>query len=654
MFDDGAMVNAIDAGVFEQVKNRLSVLEVSGKLLRMADGRIVPSVGVWQGMVSVGKAQHTGTFEVFDSGKAWVLLFGKLLLEGFGAIHDYGPDEIWLPVGDKGLLVHNQFNDTSNPGSRLMVGLTTDIKQQVMPREDNLAPAASQTSDAGAESYPFNPARVKAILEDITIGADLSHEQRQEVLALLAEFADCFALSMSEVIAVKGAEHQLNIPDGATFKTKVNQQPLSQPQKVFYDEVIDKMLEADIIQPIPHRDVKCCGATTLAKKAHEGAGLTLEELQHRVNDNCTEAGFAPAFEHLLPPQPVQSDNPSESTVNSSPNQKWCVCQDFAELNNVTKVPPMPQGDIRMKQQRLSGHRWVTTFDFASGFYARAIPEDQQPYVCFYVQGRGYFSYERMPFGLTGAPSTFADMTAKALGNLVGSMIELFVDDGGMAGYAGIAQPLTDLQRQLELPKLKGKAAYWRVMKGCPLEGKWTKEHNYAFLLLKAALTNEPVLQGPKYDGTPFIVTTDGCKFGFTGMLTQKHTTVLPNGKEVTRLHLVGFASKRTSVTEEKYKPFILEFAALKYSLDKFSDVVWGFPVELETDCQALQDHLLNGKINSTHARWRDGVLAHQIVNVRHQPGRLNPVADGISCKFVNLPYEDGDSHKWTVSEDWEA
>lgn len=30
------------------------------------------------------------------------------------------------------------------------------------------------------------------------------------------------------------------------------------------------------------------------------------------------------------------------------------------------------------------------------------------------------------------------------------------------------------------------------------------------------------------------------------------------------------------------------------------------------------------------------------------------VADGLSRKYVNLPKEDGDSHEWTVSEDWEA
>jgi hypothetical protein len=222
------------------------------------------------------------------------------------------------------------------------------------------------------------------------------------------------------------------------------------------------------------------------------------------------------------------------------------------------------------------------------------------------------------------------------------------------GYASIAQPLTDLARKLDLPKLKGKAAYTRAMKGHSLEGLWGKEHDHAFLRLKVALINEPVLKGPKYDGTPFIVTTDGCKYGFAGMLTQKFTTVLPNGVEKTTTHPIGFSSKRTSPTEEKYKPFILEFAALKHCLDKFSDIIWGYPVELETDCQALRDHLLSTTLNSTHARWRDAVLAHNIIDVRHRPGRLNVVADGLSRKFVNIPKEPGDGHEWTVSEDWEA
>ena len=78
---------------------------------------------------------------------------------------------------------------------------------------------------------------------------------------------------------------------------------------------------------------------------------------------------------------------------------------------------------------------------------------------------------------------------------------------------------------------------------------------------------------------------------------------------------MAFALKHMSPVEEKYKPFMLEFAMLKFTMDKFNDIIWGFPVEIETDCQALQDVLVSTKLNTTHARWCDGVIAHQITDV---------------------------------------
>ncbi|KAG2743047.1 hypothetical protein P692DRAFT_20747766, partial [Suillus brevipes Sb2] len=78
---------------------------------------------------------------------------------------------------------------------------------------------------------------------------------------------------------------------------------------------------------------------------------------------------------------------------------------------------------------------------------------------------------------------------------------------------------------------------------------------------------------------------------------------------------------------------LLEFTALKFGLDKFSDVVWGFLVEIETNCQALKDVLLNDHLSAAHARWRDGILAHNIIDVRHVPGKLNVIADGLSWQW---------------------
>ena len=257
---------------------------------------------------------------------------------------------------------------------------------------------------------PHKPERVASILNTITLGQDLTNEQAEMVRKLIAEFADCFALSVSEVTAVKDTVHHLNIKPGTDFSKSIHQRPLTPPQRQYLNTKIDELLKAGIIEQCSPSDVKCTAPIILAQKAHEGQGLTLDELRYRVNEECVAAGLEPAFE--------TGTKPTRTKEQKSSDQKWRICMNYGEINKHTVIAPMPQGDIRLKQQNVSGHRWVCTFDFASGFYAVTIDPESRPYTCFYVEGRGYFWCVRMPFGLTGAPSTFAEMTARHLHDLL--------------------------------------------------------------------------------------------------------------------------------------------------------------------------------------------------------------------------------------------
>ncbi|KAF9039394.1 hypothetical protein BJ165DRAFT_1531471 [Panaeolus papilionaceus] len=95
-FDDGAMVNVLDEKFFNAIQHRLAKPTPSVRVMRMADGRAIPSKGVWNGMVELAGAKRKAAFEIFASGGAWKALFGKPLLEAFNAIHYYGPDEIQI------------------------------------------------------------------------------------------------------------------------------------------------------------------------------------------------------------------------------------------------------------------------------------------------------------------------------------------------------------------------------------------------------------------------------------------------------------------------------------------------------------------------------------------------------------------------------
>ena len=772
LVDGCAMVAAMCTTVFDKVKHRLGEWKRSERQLRMGNGAIVPSLAVWKGRMKLGEVTINGEFEVFDSGGSWAFLLGKPLLRLFRAKQSYGPDTVSIR-GDNNQkeTLHNQIKRTRAGGDKPGISLTLDVKQHdaiiggssemkppsrevlkdtthetkkhtnnttypvYVTTEEKPKPGGGIEAILTRETDPRNPERVKRILEEVTIGPDVTQEQRILAQELIQEFADCFALSIKEVNAIPGAEHKLNIPEGTTFRTKIPPRSYNPNQRAFIDAKVDEMLEAGIIRPIHPNEVRFVAQTVLAQKTHEGQGLCIEELKHKVNDQCLTNNIPGKFDLPLLPE----RNTAPPTPQNTPT-KWRMCQDFGGINRVTETAPVPQGDIRAKQLRLSGHRYIHVFDFAAGFYGIAVHPDSQPYITFFVEGRGYFAYQRMPFGVTGGPSEFGHVTGQRFHDLIAaSILELFVDDGGMAsnsfeegmnklrtlltrvrrekmslspsklklfmteavfagaqvgpqgvspdsgkltaivewpipedashlegflgltsyfrdlvkGYARIESPLRNLLRQVPIPPGAKKHKYQQTMRAFKLKELWTTEHTNTFLTLKARLISEPVLSAPKYDGTPFILTTDGCKDAFAGVLSQRIKSTLPGGKEVTRLHPIAFASKRTSTSEEKYKPFLLEFAALKYSFDKFSDIVYGYPVEVETDCQALRDVLMNDKLSATHARWRDGVLAHNIVDVRHIPGVTN-IADGISRQYENTPKSDKDGSNWDVDPDWES
>jgi hypothetical protein len=245
-------------------------------------------------------------------------------------------------------------------------------------------------------------------------------------------------------------------------------------------------------------------------------------------------------------------------------------------------------------------------------------------------------------------------TAQSLHSFLG-LTQYFRDL--IENYAAVEGPLRDLLGLVDTTASKSKRTFRQIMRGFQLGPVWTDEHTRCFLRLKRILTSEPVLRSPRFetvDKHPFIVTTDGCQGGFAGTLTQEMETTLPKGKVVVREHPIVYASKRTSSAEKRYPPHLLEFAALKFSLDKFANVVRGQPVLVKTDCRALRDVLANDKLNVAHDRWQNGILGYNIVAAKHIKGRNNVAADVLSRKYEDVEEEDGDGHEWSVSPDWEA
>jgi hypothetical protein len=374
----------------------------------MANGSLVPSQGVWKGTLKWGSATIATSFEVFDSGGVWKMLIGKLLLEQFGAIHDYALDQITLPlssqlafttVASTKFLIATLPADSINTrkvsvDEQYIFELTQQVPQEQLDEyttalsragahivisdkhpvismvtcssldspcspisfptdsmqnnndssEDNVWPVLTDTNEILGEipdfpkptqgasvfthnSDPFKPERVAEVMSSITIGEDLSIEQRLQVSNLCEEFADTFALAVSEVYPVTFKNFKLTFPGGSTFSTKVNQRPLTPPQCEYLYEHLNKLEAAGIIRRIAPEDVKAASQMVLAQKAHDSEGPPFEELLHRINNQCRKYGL-PVHDDLPPRPPPTNDARTEATTPS----KWRVCQNFAEIN----------------------------------------------------------------------------------------------------------------------------------------------------------------------------------------------------------------------------------------------------------------------------------------------------------------------------------
>ncbi|KZP23550.1 hypothetical protein FIBSPDRAFT_737102, partial [Athelia psychrophila] len=97
---------------------------------------------------------------------------------------------------------------------------------------------------------PFAASRVQEILSQVKIGEDISTHQRKRIHALITEFADVFALSLTEVRTVNWYKHHLNIDPDVPLPQRASQRPVSGPQKDWLFSMLDNMEEAHVIKKV--------------------------------------------------------------------------------------------------------------------------------------------------------------------------------------------------------------------------------------------------------------------------------------------------------------------------------------------------------------------------------------------------------------------
>ena len=307
--------------------------------------------------------------------------------EGLVHVKDKVPDR-WIviepPVSSSlpgGILVTScliSFPDT--PSKKVPVVLRNESKHDIIiPAKSVIAEIHALQIVVPGNQGPPNSAhqdRPPKSPEDVKLkfnfdGSPLSAEWRERIEQKLGAMPEVFALHDSDFGRTDKVKHQIKLSDQTPFKHRS--------------------------RPIRPQDLD-------AVRRH------LQEL--------SEAGVI---------QESESPFSSPIVVVRKKNGDVRLCIDYRKLNLQTIKDAYALPNLEETFSALTGSKWFSVLDLKSGYYQIEVEEADKPKTAF-VCPLGFWEFNRMPQGITNAPSTFQRLMEKCMGDINLKEVLVFLDD----------------------------------------------------------------------------------------------------------------------------------------------------------------------------------------------------------------------------------
>ena len=185
------------------------------------------------------------------------------------------------------------------------------------------------------------------------------------------EYADIFAVNSAEIGRMDLVYHQINTGDSNPVKQQAQRIPFALRPKV--EQMINEMLEQGVIE--------------------------------------------------------ESSSPWASPIVlvSKPDGSTRFCVDYRRLNAVTKTDEFPLPRVDDCLDMLSGMKYFSTLDLASGYWQVAMSPESKEKTAF-ITHEGLYEFCVMPFGLCNVPATFQRLMGRVLSGLIPKKCMVYLDD----------------------------------------------------------------------------------------------------------------------------------------------------------------------------------------------------------------------------------
>lgn len=293
----------------------------------------------------------TGFIDNIDLGPS--IFLGKALVTNRnGLAYAYVINSSETAVKIRGPVVTlEEVDKPEDLGSQLTDTRLTSVQSILLTkaRENN----TNNTSRTLHFSPNYDSERLHTLMENLRLN-HLNDEEKQSITDLAIEFNHLFFLPGDKLKHTQLVSHTIPTTDDIPIHTKQYRYPQIHKEEI--NTQVNKLLDQHIIK---HSSSPYNSPVWIVPKKTDAAG----------------------------------------------NKKWRMVIDFRKLNEKTVGDAYPLPNITDILDQLGSAKYFSKFDLASGFHQIPMHPDHSPKTAFSTP-HGHYEYNRMPFGLKNAPSTF--------------------------------------------------------------------------------------------------------------------------------------------------------------------------------------------------------------------------------------------------------